>query len=450
MGGFALPKAFMIAGIGSGCGKTTVTSAIICALKAKGYRVQPFKVGPDYIDPQHHSFLAGKSCRSLDCWLMGVKGVKENFYTSLKDTDVAVIEGVGGIYDGLGVKAFASSAYVARLLDVPVFLVVDVWGISRTAAAMVKGIKDFEDVRIAGVIFNFLGSEGHYRLMKEIMNTYMPDVPVVGGLIRSKKGIVPERHLGILQAHEINWEERRNVLLELAQSIDLERILELSADKRPQTKPPTEKNFSVKVAVAKDRAFSFIYPESEEALKSLGAELAFFSPVDGETIPTDAQALLLPGGYPEVWGERLVENRRFIKDLKEFAKSGLPVYAECGGLIFLAEKVHYKGKTFPFAGVLPIEVDFAQRPFLGYARAKALRNHPFLKEGSTVRGHVFHYSVVKEKDPLPKGYRLFVPSKGISLEEGFTKGNLFATYLHLNLLFGPSKDLAIGFLTKAL
>lgn len=440
----------MIAGIGSGCGKTTVTSAIICALKAKNYKVQPFKVGPDYIDPQHHSVLAGTPCRSLDCWLMGVKGMKENFYTSLKDADVAVIEGVGGIYDGLGIKAFASSAYVARLLDVPVFLVVDVWGISRTTAAIVRGIRDFENVKIAGVIFNFLGSEGHYKLLKDIMNTHLPDVPVVGGIVRSKKGIVPERHLGILQAHEVNWEERREVLLELAQSIDLERILELSADKKPQPRAPAEKNFSVKAAVAKDSAFSFIYPESEEALESLGATLLFFSPVNGETIPADAQALFLPGGYPEVWGERLIENKRFIKDLKEFANSGLPVYAECGGLIFLAEKVHYRGKTFPFAGVLPIEVDFAQRPFLGYARGKALKNHPFLKEGSTVRGHVFHYSVAQEKTILPKGYRLLVPSKGISLDEGFIKHNLFATYLHLNLLFGPSKDLAFGFLTKAL
>ena len=420
-------KGFVVAGVGSGSGKTTVVCSIIAALVSKGYRVQPFKVGPDYIDPMHHSVLAGRSCRNLDVWMMGEEGVKKNFERGLENTDVAVVEGVGGIYDGLGAGEFASTAHVAKLLNLPVFLVVDAWGISRTAAAIIKGIAEFDKVRIKGVIFNFVGSSRHERLLRDVVNRYLPNIPIVGALVRTKKGFIPERHLGIVQAHEIDWDERKEVLLELSKSIDCDKILELSAGVEGKFHPFSLFFNKKRVAIANDKAFSFIYTESLEALREAGAEVCFFSPINGETIPSDAEVLILPGGYPELWKNEILSNNKFLCDLRNFVDSGLKIYAECGGLIFLS-----------MAKLLPLEVKFGSRPILGYAEGKALSCHPFLKEGDTVKGHVFHYSQVEERKELKKCYELFVPSKGFRISEGYTLNSIFATYLHLNLGFSQN------------
>ncbi len=432
-------RAFLIAGIGSGCGKTTITAAVIQGLVDRGYKVQPFKVGPDYIDPQHHSKLAARPCRNLDCWMMGEEGVKRNFRLGCSDADVAVVEGVGGVYDGLGTGEFASTAYVAKLLDLPVILVVDAWGISRTAAALVKGIEEFDSLNIAGVIFNFVGSEGHYSLLKKVMEENLPHVPVLGGVIRSKKGFVPERHLGILQADELNWEERVQVLRKIAQQIDIEGILKVSSAVDAENVESEVLNvFPVKVAVARDKAFSFLYTENREVLERLCQEVFYFSPLEGETIPADAKALFLPGGYPELWEEQLLSNESFLADVRNFAASSRPIYAECGGLIFLS-----------MAGVLPVEVYFGTRPLLGYAVGKATNSHPFLKKGAEVKGHVFHYSKAEAKGSVEYGYELFLPSKGVSLKEGFVKDKVLATYLHTNWFTASGRSLLEAFLGTA-
>ncbi len=436
-----LAKAFIIAGIGSGCGKTTITSAIIQGLVDRGYTVQPFKVGPDYIDPAHHSVLAGRSCRNLDCWMMGEEGVRKNFKKGIAGADVAVVEGVGGLYDGLGTAEFASTAYVAKILDIPIVLVVDAWGISRTAAALIKGIMEFEDVEVVGVIFNFLGSQGHYHLLKEVMQRHLPQVKILGGVIRSKKGFVPERHLGIIQADEIDWEERRMVLREIASQVDLDVLLDVACEKEGEAF--RKKAVSVaKVAVARDKAFSFLYTENIETLEEEGGEILFFSPLKGESIPSDTCSLFLPGGYPELFMDELMENTGFLKDLNDFVDSGGKIYAECGGLIFLAREIVYQGRILKGAGILPIRVSFLERPILGYAEGRILCENPFLDKGAVVRGHVFHYSQVQELEPVSSAYELFVPSKGLRLKEGFIKRGILATYLHTNWFAGKARDIA--------
>ncbi len=427
-----MARAFVVAGVGSGCGKTTVACAIVCALAERGLVVQPYKVGPDYIDPAHHSLFAGRPCRSLDCWMMGEEGVKRNFFEGLSGAQVAVVEGVGGLYDGLGTGEFASTAHVAKLLGLPVVLVVDAWGISRTAAALVRGICTFDSVRVAGVVFNFVGSPGHLRLLKRVMEENLPDVPVLGAVVRSKKGFVPERHLGILQAQELDPAERRAALLEIASQIDLEGILEVAEEVEPVASDGAVHHGGCRVAVARDRAFSFIYTENLEALEACGAEVEFFSPLAGEGIPAGARALFLPGGYPELWAQQLMDNRGFLEDLRNFVDSNLPVYAECGGLIFLSRGFEKGGKRCPMSGVLPVEVVFGGRPVLGYAEGTPTRFHPLLSGQGPVRGHVFHYSRARELGEVKRAYELFVPSKGIRQPEGYVMGSVVATYLHTN------------------
>ena len=430
-------KAILIAGVSSGCGKTTVSSAVVYALKRAGFSVQPFKVGPDYIDPAHLSHLAGRACRSLDVWMMGEEGVRENFMRGMEGADIGVVEGVGGIYDGLSTTEIASTAQVAKILGIPVVLVIDVWGISRTAAAIVKGIAEFDDVDVRGVILNFVGSERHYWMVKESIVEVLPHIRVLGGIKRSKKGFVPERHLGIRQASEIDWRKRKEALSEIAGQIDLEGLIELAGEvalkPRGRSFSPV---FDIKVAVAQDVAFSFFYRESMEALEELGAEVYLFSPVAGEGIPPECDALVLPGGYPELFADEIMENRRLKEDIKNFVSSGMPVYAECGGLLLLG-----------MYEILPFSIDFKDRPFLGYAEGKALSSHPFLAEGERVRGHMFHYSRVIERKSITRGYLVKVPSKELEFEEGFVANNLFATYLHTNFAF--SKNLVYGFMKKA-
>ena len=442
-----MAKAFVIAGVGSGSGKTTVTCSVILAMKKMGYRVQPFKVGPDYIDPQHLSKAAGRPCRNLDVWMMGPEGVRENFLRGCCGVDVCVVEGVGGVYDGLGCESFASTAHVARILGLPVILVLDAWGISRTAAALVKGIREFEDLDVRGVIFNFAGSERHCSLLRRVVESSLPETRVLGCIVRSKKGFVPERHLGILQAWELDWRDREGILLDLSKNIDVEGILGLAVDVEGAGVFPRMEG-SLKIAVARDRAFSFLYTETLEALEESGCRIVFFSPVDGEGIPSDARGLILPGGYPELWADELEESG-FFKELRIYADSGMPIYAECGGLIALSRCALYKGRRLPMAGVIPVEVEFGSRPLLGYAAGSARPGHPFLRADTVVKGHVFHYSRAKLLGEIDRAYRLSLPTRGMELDEGFVKGKVVATYLHTCWGYGEARRIMEGFLEAA-
>ena len=430
-------KAFVVAGVSSGSGKTTVVGAIAAALVERGLTVQIYKVGPDYIDPGHHRAITGRPVRSLDIWMMGEEGIRANFCRGLQGADVAIVEGVGGLFDGLGTTELASTAQVAKILNLPVVLVADAWGMSRSAAALVKGFRDFDPhLTLAGVVFNLVGSEGHAKLLEDSIRPL--GVELLGHILRRRKGAIPERHLGLKLAQELDWDSRLEVLRGLASGLRIDTMLELATDVegifpvRPWVSSPFG---SRKVAVARDAAFAFAYHESLEAIEEAGGELLFFSPLQGDGIPSQAESLYLPGGYPELHGESLETNHRFRRDIEEMVASNCPVYAECGGLIYLANKVEYKGRVFRMAGVFPVNISFGGRPLLGYAVGIAKENHPFLGRGSEVRGHVFHYSVAQVFGEVRHPYLLRVPTRGIEVEEGYTKGNTIATYLHLNLAF---------------
>ncbi len=432
-------RAVVIAGVSSGSGKTTVVGAVAAELARRGLSVQVYKVGPDYIDPGHHGAITGRPVRSLDLWMMGEEGVRRNFARGLQGADVALVEGVGGLFDGMGTTEFASTAQVAKLLNLPVVLVVNAWGMSRSAAALVKGFADFDgSLNLSGVMFNLVGSEGHAGLLESSIRS--TGVRSLGHLLRKREGVIPERHLGLRLAGELDWEDRRDVLLDLASTIDVDGLLSISALlPRPPDRPGCwiSRLGDLRLAVAKDSAFAFVYQESLEALKEAGAELLFFSPVKGQGIPSSAQALYLPGGYPELYGEALQENALLKEELRAFAGSGCPIYAECGGLIYLSNSVEYRGQVFQMAGLLPLSVSFGGRPLLGYARGDATNHHPFLPAGQQVRGHVFHYSVTSESCPVRHAYRLGVPTRDLELNEGYVVGKTVATYLHLNLAFAP-------------
>ena len=430
-------KAVVVAGVSSGSGKTTVVGAIVSELVTWGLSVQVYKVGPDYIDPGHHRAITGRPVRSLDIWMMGEDGVRANFFKGLAGAEVAVVEGVGGLFDGMGTTELASTAQVAKLLGLPVVLVADAWGMSRSAAALIKGFKEFDpELNLAGVIFNLVGSPGHASLLERSLEPV--GVPFLGYLLRRKEGAIPERHLGLRLAQELDWEKRMGVLQELAQNIQVDGLFQLAKEIQPfsSTSPwISEPLGPLKIAVAKDAAFAFLYHESLEAMKEAGGELLFFSPTKGESIPPEAEALYLPGGYPELYGEALEANQTFRKDVHEMVAGNCPIYAECGGLIYLASRVEYKGRVFRMGEVFPLEISFGGRPLLGYARGEASEDHPFLKTGQEVKGHVFHYSVAKENGEVKNAYRLHVPTRGVEIEEGYVKKKAMASYLHLNLAF---------------
>ncbi len=433
-------KSFVVAGVSSGTGKTTVVGALAEEFVRRGMAVQVYKVGPDYIDPGHHRAITGRPVRSLDVWMMGEEGVKANFRRGLEGADVAIVEGVGGLFDGMGTTELASTAQVAKLLKLPVVLVADAWGMSRSAAALVKGFKEFDPgLRLAGVIFNLVGSEGHASLLERSIKPL--GVPFLGFIRREREGAVPERHLGLRQAQELEWGGRREVLHGLSSTLDVDGVLELGIEVAcPQgSHSPWTSEYigELRIAVARDSAFSFVYHETLEALEEAGGRLLFFSPVEGEGIPCDAEALYLPGGYPELYGEALERNLDFRRDLWGMVEDGCPIYAECGGLIYLSEKVVYKGRVFRFGGVFPLEISFGGRPLLGYSRGVATCHHPFLDESREVRGHVFHYSVARVRGEVNRPYILQVPTRGIEVEEGYATKSTLATYLHLNLAFAP-------------
>ena len=438
-------QAMVIAGVSSGSGKTTVVGAVVSALVARGLSVQVYKVGPDYIDPGHHRATTGRPVRSLDVWMMGEDGVKANFLKGLTGADVAVVEGVGGLFDGMGTTELASTAQVAKLLGLPVVLVADAWGMSRSAAALVKGFKEFDpELNLAGVIFNLVGSPGHASLLEQSLKPI--GVPFLGYLLRRREGAIPERHLGLRLAQELDWEKRMGVLQELARNIQVDHLLQLAKEIQPLFSTPrwiSEPFGALKIAVARDGAFAFLYHESLEAMEEAGGELIFFSPTKGEGIPSETQALYLPGGYPELHGEALEGNQAFRRDVHEMVAGNCPIYAECGGLIYLANTVYYKGRVFRMGEEFPLEISFGGRPLLGYARGEAREAHPFLETGQEVKGHVFHYSVAKVSGDVQNAYRLHVPTRGVEVEEGYVRNRAMASYLHLNLAF--AHNLLSGF-----
>ncbi|MFB1083054.1 cobyrinate a,c-diamide synthase [Jeotgalibacillus sp. JSM ZJ347] len=433
----------LIAGVSSGVGKTGTTIGLMAALIKKGLTVQGFKCGPDYIDPSYHTAVTGRPSRNLDSWMLSADVMKEVFVKGSKGSDVSIIEGMMGLYDGESPTSNrGSAAEVSTILDCPVILIVDCSAIARSAAAVVKGFQSLDpNVLLAGVIANRVGSEGHYKLIKEAVEQEC-GIPVCGYLTENENMNMPERHLGLvpsIERGELN-DQLEKLGEAVAETIDIERIFQISqqppfaiANTLFKQKDP----ISVKVAVAYDQAFNFYYQENIELIEAYGAEVIYFSPVNGDVLPPEADGLYIGGGFPEQFLEELSQNSEGKQSIKEAVEKGLPVLAECGGLMYLSESItNLEGKTYPMTGVLPgkteMQTNFAA---LGYREISGAEGNPFLKSGTSLRGHEFHYSTFTPYEKMPSAYH--VSSHFGSGEEGYLYKNVVAGYTHLHFASDP-------------
>ncbi|MBI5656065.1 MAG: cobyrinate a,c-diamide synthase [Geobacter sp.] len=450
-------KSLIIAAPQSGSGKTTVTIGIMEVLKLRGLRVAPFKVGPDFIDPGYHRLVTGRPSINLDGWMCGPAFVRETFSLHAKDADIAVIEGVMGLFDGFGGRSEeGSTAQIAKLTGAPVVLVVNARGQARSVAAMVRGFASFDpDVRLAGVIFNNVGSDSHARILREAMEAAEPSLPVIGCIPADDRLDIPSRHLGLVTAEENRLPAHflDHLVNVIKDSLDLGLLWSVADSPGPAAGtgpalPTATGSEPVRIGVARDEAFCFVYEDNLRLLSAAGAEIVPFSPLRDETLPADLQGLYLPGGYPELFAGQLAANLSMKEAIALAAADGMPVYAECGGFMYLTEGlVPLQGPieaTHRFVGVFPVTTRMLpRRKALGYREIELAGESIIGGPGMVARGHEFHYSEISE---MPVGIeRLFRVRRGsVELEmEGYRVRNCLGSYLHLH--FGSCPGLAVCF-----
>jgi cobyrinic acid a,c-diamide synthase len=431
----SLPR-IVVAGTHSGVGKTTVASGLMAALRAKGYEVAPFKVGPDFIDPSYHALATGRPGRNLDAFLSGPELIAPLFAHGSRGADVAVIEGVMGLFDGKGGSGeLASTAHVAKLLRAPVLLVIDASAMARSAAAIVHGYATFDkELNLAGVILNRVGSAIHERMLREAIEPL--GVPVLGILRRDAAIRTPGRHLGLVPVAERGAEARASLGVlgeKISHSCDLPGILRLAGsagplDTKPWSPEAPEPGPPARVAVAGGPSFTFLYEENLELLRGAGAEVSVFDPTSDEHLPEGADALYLGGGFPETYAGVLAANEPLKERVRRFASEGRPVVAECGGLLYLVKDLD----GHVMCGVLNAQARMTDRLTLGYREARASSDSPLAEAGTIVRGHEFHYSAV---EPVA-GERPAWEFAGRG-REGFVSGSVHASYLHTHWAATP-------------
>lgn len=448
-------NAFLIAGTHSGCGKTTLSLALMAALRRRGLMVQPYKVGPDFIDPGFHSQVTGRSSRNLDGWMLSRHYNEALFGKWIEEADVAVVEGVMGLFDGFdGLTESGCSSEMAKWMGIPAVLVVDARSMARSAAALVYGFSRFDPgLRLAGVIFNRVGSQAHLGFLKDAMAANLPDIPVLGGIPREDGLIIPERHLGLVTSDEVlldqTWQETAANLVE--NNLDLDTLLaatQVHVKTRAQANPcsvPASETVPVIIAVARDAAFCFYYPDNFDLLREAGAEIRFFAPLAGETFPDDACGLYLGGGYPELFASQLSSHTALVESVRRGAARGMPIYAECGGMMFLSRFIEtHDGHCYPMAGLLPFGTRMLKRrKALGYTEVELLRSCILGEAGARIRGHEFHYSEIVEDRESAEGMHeaLLEPERVYLLRrrkfeesrrEGYRAGSVLASYIHLH------------------
>jgi cobyrinic acid a,c-diamide synthase len=430
----------VIAGVTSGVGKTTVAVGIMHALHKRGLRVQPFKVGPDFIDPSYHTLVTKRNSRNLDVWMMGRQGVLECFASASENADIAVIEGVMGLFDGMSGKTdFASTAHVAKILDAPIILVVDASKGARSIAAIILGFLHFDrKLRIAAVILNNVAGERHANYITEALAGIVK-IPMVGILYRNSSIKMEERHLGLVPALELR-ETKRQVILRtarhMAESIDIDRILSLSsAGPLPDAPDHSKRPARARIAIALDESFNFYYTDNIIALKRSGAQLVFFSPVREQKLPDRVSGIVLGGGFPEVLADRLENNRSMLRSIrKAVVEEGMPVYGECGGLMYLTRSISgYNGekKARKMAGIVDADTLMTGRLTLNYTDAEC--EGPVF--GRThLRGHEFHYSSIENIARDSRFAYFMKRGKGVTgNQDGFIiNDNGLAAYMHLH------------------
>jgi len=433
----------LIAAPQSGAGKTTVTLGLMAALARRGLTVHPFKAGPDFIDPGLHRLVTGRESHNLDCRMCGESFVKACYARHAAGADIAVVEGVMGLFDG----GEGSSAHLAKALGLPVILVVDARSMAESAAALVKGFESLDpELRLLGVILNRVGSARHLQMLREAIAGHCR-AEVLGSLKRETAFAIPERHLGLHQGgeHPLADAALAGLAEAVAEGVDLDRLLALAAGVGPlavEEVDLVDRGEPVRIGVAGDAAFSFYYAENLRLLVASGAELVWFSPLADSCLPPGIAGLYLGGGYPELYAEGLAANRPMREAIRAWSRAGRPLYAECGGFMYLAEEiVDFSGRAWPMAGVFPVAARMRHgRAALGYCRAIQTAATLLGPKGAELSGHEFHYS---EVDPMPGEIRRCY-SLAEGGEEGYMiNGRTLGGYLHLH--FGASPEAAAHF-----
>ncbi|MDJ0692631.1 MAG: cobyrinate a,c-diamide synthase [Xenococcaceae cyanobacterium MO_188.B32] len=459
--------ALLIAGERSGVGKTTVTLSLLAYLSQQNYHVQSFKVGPDYIDPMFHQAVTHRPCRNLDPILTSETYVRSCFTRHSQGVDFVLVEGVMGLFDGISrpqeekkteetlnlwLNDYGSTAHIARLLNIPVLLVLDCSRLSNSIAAIVHGYRTLDArVNIAGVVLNRVGSDRHLELLQDALASI--NIPILGVLRRHENITIPDRHLGLVPTEEIS---------QLAQIFDnlahigktcfcwsqIFPLLQPTTNQINQNKPLAVNNSSslpIRIAIARDRAFNFYYQDNFDILTELGAELIFWSPLQDKDLPENIQGLYFGGGFPEVFAQQLSDNQSLLDSIHQAIQAGMPTYAECGGLMYLCQQlVDFSQQTWSMVGIIPTTVEMSKTLTLGYRQATALQDSPIIRENKQVWGHEFHRSQLVNASTKPlwqlQGYKSTHKPK----TEGWQVAQLHASYLHLH--FGEYLELPQQFL----
>ncbi|NLL36451.1 MAG: cobyrinate a,c-diamide synthase [Fretibacterium sp.] len=434
----------LIAATQSGAGKTTIVSGLLAALRARGLKVCGYKVGPDYIDPGYHRLAGGEPVYNLDTWLTDEQTLLNLFARTSQGADVAVVEGVMGLYDG-GAGGVSSSAQIARLLGLPVALVLDAKSMGESAAAVALGFRDYDrrtDLR--GVILNRLGSDSHRELVSSALERI--GIPVLGALHRDEMLAVRERQMGLLPAEENGDRETvSRMRAAVERGLDLEVLLEAARSAPrlsvPSLPAPARRAARLRVGVARDPAFSFYYPESLSALEERGAELVFFSPLRDSAVP-EVDRLVFGGGFPEVFAGELAANLGMKASIRAAAASGVLILAECGGFMYLTKTLRtLEGSVFEMVGLIEAHSAMnARLQTVGYVEAEALKDTVLCPAGTVLQGHEFRFSTVEPEAPerFPWAFQITRKRTGATSLGGCAAPGLLASYLHLNLLGNPA------------
>jgi len=449
----------IIAGTTSGVGKTSITLGILYILKNLGFKIQSFKIGPDFIDPSYHHFVTNSPSYNLDSWLMGKKGLINTFEKYTIGKDIAIIEGVMGLFDGAGGKNnFASTAQIAKILNSPIILVIDASKAARSIAAIAYGFMKFEKgLKIKGIILNKISSNRHFHFIKDAFENKIK-IPIVGVIYRNQELIFSERHLGLIPREELDDKRRKAILNSakiLSESLDAEKIVSLirplQNEKIRKKKIDTvkEQNMqSIKIAVALDESFNFYYQENLDTLQKKGAQLIFFSPLNDLRLPEEVDGIIIGGGFPEILAKNLSRNQSMMRAIKKIAESQIPIYAECGGLMYLSKSIKegtssYKNdkipeskvnfnKTYRMIGLIDAITKMTDQLTLNYTQGKVI-NESLFGNINRVRGHEFHFSVMENISNDSKFSYYLNKGKGITNQkDGIIVYNTLASYTHLH------------------
>jgi len=422
----------VVAGITSGVGKTSITSAIIYGIRKRGYSIQPFKVGPDYIDPSYLSAISGKDAKNLDVWLMGESELLHSFVKN-STSDISVIEGVMGYYDGFGGKTnFASTHHVASLLKAPTILVLDASKAARSIAATALGFAKFHrNSRIVGIILNKIGSKKHENMCKQALANLK--IPILGSIVKNSESM-ESRHLGLIPVKEQKSLQNkiRKVSREISDGLDIDKIIQIckNVPQLPKARPKKFKKPTSTVAIALDSSFNFYYHDNLEALRREGAKLKFFSPVSDKKIPA-CDLIYIGGGFPEVLGQSLERNTTMRRLIKKRAEEGTTIYAECGGLMYLTKSISFGNKKYKMVGLFDAETHMTKKMTLNYTEGR-IRSNCIVSAPAKFRAHEFHYSKIRN---LPRDAKLVYDLKigeGISgKKDALSEYNTLASYCHL-------------------